>query len=258
MRWPVAGLGLLLAASACSGSAAGDPALPPPGARWDYQIGGAAPPGEGVGVVVRDRGDDPEPGVYSLCYVNAFQSQPGADVPDELLLRDAAGLPVEDPDWPGEYLFDVSTAERRDALLDHVGPWLDRCAEDGFDAVEADNLDSWTRSRGLLGEADAAATARLLVDRAHAAGLAIAQKNAAELAGADLGFDLAVTEDCAVHDECATYAAAFGVVLDVEYTDEGFAAACAAGVEGVSVVRRDLAVATPDDPGYVAEWCPAR
>jgi hypothetical protein len=225
---------------------------------WDYQIGGASPPDPQVGIVVRDRADEPAPGAYSVCYVNAFQSQPGADVPADLLLRDRSGAPVEDPGWPGEYLFDVSTAGSRDAVLDLVGPWIDGCADAGFDAVEADNLDSWTRSRGLLDAGDAAATARLLVHRAHAAGLAVAQKNAAELTGLDLGFDLAVTEDCAVYDECAGYARTYDVVLDVEYTDEGFAAGCAAGTEGVSVVRRDVAVSVPGTAGYVSEWCPAR
>ena len=100
--------------------------------------------------------------------------------------------------------------------------------------------------------------ARLLVDRAHTAGLAVAQKNGAELLDRDLGFDLAVTEDCAVYDECADYAAAYEVVLDVEYTAAGFARACAAAPAGVSVVRRDLAVSLPGTPGYVAEWCEAR
>ena len=124
--------------------------------------------------------------------------------------------------------------------------------------MEADDLDSWTRSEGRLDVDDAAAMALLLTGPAHAAGLAIAQKNAADLAGRDLGFDLAVTEDCAVYDECDAYAQVHDVVLDVEYTAEGFAAACAAGTDGVSVARRDLAVSAPGSDGYVAEWCPAR
>ena len=257
MRWPVPGLVLLLAVVGCAGPEP-DPGAPPEDLRWDYQIGGASDPGPGVGAVVRDRGDEPAAGVWSVCYVNAFQSQPGADVPADVLLRDGAGAPVEDPGWPGEYLFDVSTEARRDAVMAVVGPWLDGCAADGFDAVEADNLDSWTRSRGLLDAEDAAAMARLLVARVHASGLEIAQKNAVDLLGRDLGFDLAVTEDCAVYDECAAYAQAHDVVLDVEYTDEGFASACAAATAGVSVVRRDLAVSPPGAAGYVAEWCPER
>ena len=44
-------------------------------------------------MVVRDRDDEPVDGRYSICYVNAFQTQPGeSDAwPAELLLRDADG-----------------------------------------------------------------------------------------------------------------------------------------------------------------------
>jgi hypothetical protein len=240
----------------------GDEPGPPPdlgglpaGAHVDYQLGGAYPPADGVAGVVRDRTDDPADGLWSACYVNAFQTQPGsADWPEELLLHDAAGARVEDPDWPGEFLVDVSTDQRRRQVLDVVGPWIDGCAAAGFDAVEPDNLDSWLRSGGLLTRDDGAAMARLLVDRAHTQALTIAQKNAPELIGVDPGFDYAVTEDCGRYDECAAFTDAYAVVLDVEYTDQGFAAAC--DVPGLSVQRRDLDVVEPDDEGYVAEWCP--
>ena len=238
-----------------SGAPHGVPGLPA-GARVDYQLGGGYPPAEGVAGVVRDRTDSPAAGLWSACYVNAFQTQPGADDwPEDLLLHDAAGARVEDPDWPGEYLVDMSTPELRERVVGVVGPWIDGCAAAGFDAVEPDNLDSWTRSGGLLTADDAAATARLLVARAHAAGLVIAQKNAAELTGAGLALDYAVTEDCGQYDECAGYTDRYGTVLDVEYTDAGFDRAC--GLAGLSVQRRDLDVGLPGDTGYVAEWCPA-
>lgn len=246
---------------------AADPAAPagpglgplPAGAVVDYQLGGAYPPADGVAGVVRDRTDSPAADLWSACYVNAFQTQPGARWPEDLLLHDASGARVEDPDWPGEFLLDVSTAERREAVLAVVGPWFDGCADAGFDAVEPDNLDSWTRSEGLLTADDAAATARLLVARAHDAGLDVAQKNAPELTGEDLGFDYAVAEDCQLFEECTAYTDAYGgAVLEVEYTDEGFEEACRLRGSTVSVVRRDLGVARPDDPGYVAAWCPER
>jgi len=248
VRWDaVALLGLLLLPGCASGP---DVVLPPRVAGFDYQLGGAYPTAQGVGIVVRDREAPSDPALYSVCYVNAFQTQPGEDaVPGSLLLRGADGDRVEDPHRPGEFLVDISTEQRREALLRVVGGWIDGCAEDGFDAVEPDNLDSWTRSGGALDRADAVATARLLVERAHAAGLAIAQKNAVELAGEDLGFDFAITEDCAAFDECAVYAAAYDVVLDVEYGP------CERGPEHVRVLRRDLALTTPGTPGYVFEEC---
>ena len=258
---------LLVLLAGCGSPAAEPPPEPTPGgraaalaglpvgARVDYQLGAPYPPAAGVAGVVRDRTATPAAGLWSACYVNAFQTQPGSsDWPAELLLRGADGEPLEDPDWPGELLVDISTAEQRERALAVVGPWFDGCAAAGFTAVEPDNLDSWTRSDGLLDADDAAAMARALVDRAHAAGLAIGQKNATELTGADLGFDYAVTEDCGAFDECAAATAAYGTVLDVEYTDEGFTAAC--GTAGLSVQRRDLDVTAPGDPAYVAAWCP--
>ena len=40
-------------------------------------------------VVVRDSTDMPEPGLYSICYVNGFQTQPGAEWTVELLVDGA-------------------------------------------------------------------------------------------------------------------------------------------------------------------------
>ena len=74
----------------------------------------------------------------------------------------------------------------------------------------------------------------MYVQRAHDEGLAIGQKNAAEMAGAgrrELGFDFAVAEGCAAYGECAGYSEVYGEhVLQIEYTDNlptGFDAVCA-------------------------------
>ncbi|WP_208545075.1 endo alpha-1,4 polygalactosaminidase [Rathayibacter sp. VKM Ac-2760] len=254
---------LLLAGCAAT---VGQPEPPPAGARFDYQLGGAYPPADGTGLVVRDREAEPAPGVYSVCYVNAFQTQPGEEVEwearPELLLRDADGDPVTDPDWPDETLLDVSTEAKRQALLEVVVPWLDGCAESGFDAVEADNLDSATRSEGLLVDSDTAAFARDLVDAAHRAGLAIGQKNAAERAEEmhELGFDFAITEECELFEECGAYTDVYGErVYEIEYSDVDdaaavFARACARG-DGIGVLLRDRDLLTPEDDGYVSERC---
>ena len=106
-------------------------------------------------------------GVYNVCYVNGFQTQP-----DErrfwrrhhwnLVLKDGRGRPVVDEAW-GEWLLDVRTAAKRRDLAAIVGRWTRRCAADGFEAVEFDNLDSFTRSHRLLTRRQALAYARLLV-----------------------------------------------------------------------------------------------
>jgi hypothetical protein len=85
-----------------------------------------------------------------------------------------------------------------------VNRWIDGCADKGFDAVEPDNYDSYTRSDDLLTANDATAFITLLSRHAHARRLAIAQKNTVELAGLTkrTGLDFAVAEECGEYDEC--------------------------------------------------------
>ncbi|WP_432111886.1 endo alpha-1,4 polygalactosaminidase [Streptomyces sp. YPW6] len=261
----VAGAGLLVSCGAATDSApeAAPEVVPPTAnATFDYQIGGPYTPPSGVEAVSRDRGARPVEGLYNVCYVNAFQAQPDAlgwwekNHPD-LLLRDADGEPVDDEAW-GEAVLDTSTAGKRTRLAKIVGDWIDGCAASGFQAVEPDNLDSYERSDGLLTPADNTAFAKLLADRAHAAGLAIGQKNSTDLLGRrkEIGFDFAVVEECGRYDECAGYASAYeGRVFVVEYTAGAFDEACSSVGEGVSVVRRDLDVVPEGRPGYVFRTC---
>jgi len=235
--------------------------LPTANASFDYQIGGAYPPPSGVAIVSRDRGDAPAAGLYNICYVNGFQIQPGeaatwmAQHPD-LILQDAQGKPVIDADW-NEMLIDTSTAAKRDALLKVVGPWIDGCAANGFDAVEIDNLDSYGRSKGLLSEDANLAFMGALTARAHAVGLAAGQKNAAELVprAIALGTDFAVAEECNRYSECDTYKAAYAArVFVIEYRRQDFDKGCAAEPD-LSIVLRDVNVSKPGSSTYVFDGC---
>ena len=228
--------------------------LPPLGTDVDYQLGGAAQAPAHVGIVVRDRSAHPQPGRYNVCYVNGFQTQP-----DEksfwrrhwdLVLKDAGG-PVVDEVW-GEWLLDVRTPERRLALSRIIGRWVAGCAADGFDAVELDNLDSWSRSHGLIAPAQSKAFARLLVRRAHRVGLAAAQKNWAGWDGRTVGYDFAIAEECGRWHECGAYAQHYGRrVLAAEYRRSDFDRTCAGYGGRWAVVLRDLALT----PGGVNRWC---
>jgi len=254
---------LVLSASLSGCATSASIALPPAGAVPDYQLGGAYPPVDDVGIVGRDRSAAPAAGVYSICYVNAFQTQPGelGNWDDDLLLHDADG-PVIDPDWPDEVLLDTSTADRRERIAAAIQPWIAGCADAGFDAVEFDNLDSHTRSNGALTvEANLALAARL-VELAHRSGLAAGQKNAAEDAAVlhdRAGFDFAVAEECAAYGECAAYTDVYGEhVIDIEYVDDlprSFAQMCADDESPASMVLRDRDLLTPEDEGYVFETC---
>lgn len=249
-------------ATAYASAKPGAPAALPADAVPDYQLGGGYDPAPGVTVVARDSTDDPAPGLYSICYVNGFQTQPGAEWPDELLLHEASGALLVDPGWPDEHLFDLSTAANRDAVARMLVPTIEGCAADGFQAVEFDNLDSYTRSHDAFTLDDAVAFATQLVASAHAVGLAAGQKNTSELGqrGRDeIGFDFAVTEECHRFDECAAYTDVFGdQVIDIEYTDDlrgSFAEVCADPQTPHATVLRDRDLAPAGDPGHVDDNC---
>src|SRR5262249_23613487 len=154
--------------------------------------------------------------LYNICYVNGFQIQPGEESfwtsqHPELVLRDAKGQAVIDSDW-GETLIDVSTAEKRAAGAAGIGAWVSGCKDRGVHGGEIDNLDSYSRSSGLLSQADAVATIALFAAAAHAFGLPIAQKNSSELVPRrnEMGTDFAVAEECNRYSECDAYTRGYG------------------------------------------------
>ncbi len=259
-----------------SGSDDGADAVSPPpaNAAFDYQISGDYPLPKGVTVVSRDWfiGEPAPDPAYSICYVNAFQTQAdegGTNRPDahsnwpqDLVLNDLG----DDPNWGGEYVIDLSTAARREAAAEWVQQMIDGCAEKGFDAIEFDNLDSWTRFDGTplekrvpFGKPEALAYAKLLAERTHEAGLAAGQKNAADITPAQakqVGFDFAIAEECSRWDECDRYQKVYGdKVIEIEYRKKDFDKACATVGPEISVVYRDLQVSKPDAPKYVYDNC---
>jgi hypothetical protein len=122
--------------------------------------------------------------------------------------------------------------------------------------VEIDNLDSYSRSTGLLTENDNVAMIRLFADRAHAAGLAIAQKNSSELVGrrAEMGTDFVVAEECNRYAECDVYLGAYDRVLMIEYRRADFTTGCAAYASS-SIVLRDVNLVPMGSSGYVYDGC---
>ena len=242
------------------GATAGAPVLPPVNAKADYQLGGAYPPPAGVMVVSRERNEVPAAGLYNICYVNGFQIQPDeaamwtSQHPD-LILKDN-GTPVIDTAW-NEMLIDVSTAVKRDAVAAIVDGWIDGCKTAGFDAIEIDNLDSYSRSHALLTPDNNVAAMALFAAHAHASGLAIAQKNSTELVArkAELGTDFAVAEECDRYSECQAYRDGYGDhVIVIEYRRVDFTTGCTA-YPGLSIILRDLDLVTPANGAYVYDAC---
>jgi hypothetical protein len=255
----------IAAACAAPASAPAAVTLPPANGQFDYQIGGAYTPASSVAIVDRDRTAAPAAGKYNVCYVNAFQTQSDqvswwkANHKNLLLKRN--GSYVVDSAW-NEILLDTSTSAKRAKLASIVGGWIRGCRNAGYQAVEPDNLDSWSRSKKRLTKADNKAYASLLIRRAHAAGLAIAQKNTTELgaSGKAMGFDFAIAEECQAYSECGEYTGPYGNrVYEIEYTDNGGAenynAACAARGASISVIYRDRDVVAQGGPEYVYKQC---
>jgi len=242
------------------------PAPPPVNAKADYQLGGSYGLPAGVTVVSRDRTDRPATSAYNICYVNAYQSQPGElrwwRIHHPRLLLHEAGRLVRDEGWIGEVLLDTSTPAKRRGIATIMGRWFGHCARDGFDAVEPDNLDSHTRSHHLLTRRDNLRLAALLARHAHRHGLAIAQKNLADVSTAkrrQIGFDFAVAEECQVWHECGLYRRAYGRhVIEIEYTDNGRSAyrqACRDHGDRWSVMLRDRMLRRPSHEDYIYRSC---
>jgi len=249
-------------------------APPPADAGFDYQIGGDYALPDGVSVVSRDWFSGraaPDP-AYTVCYVNAFQTQAderGVNRPDE---RSSwpRGLVLarlgDDPHWGGEYLIDISTKKKRARAAAWVEQMVDGCADRGFDGVEFDNLDSWTRFNGTplkrkvpFGRADALAYAKLLARDSHERDLAVGQKNAAGITTREsgrVGFDFAVAEECGRYRECNRYTKVHGDhVIAIEYRRKDFRRTCEAVGDRISVVLRDRQVSRPGGDRYVYDSC---
>lgn len=236
-------------------------ALPPVNGKFDYQLGGAYTPPAGTVIVTRDRADAIAPSLYNICYVNGFQIQAGetswwmTNHPD-LMLRDSGGNLVIDTQW-NEVLIDVSTPAKRAEVAAIIGGWIDGCKASGFDAVEIDNLDSYSRSGGLLTQDDDVAAMGLFSAAAHTDGLAIAQKNAVEFVPrkAELGSDFVTAEECDRYSECDGYTAGYGDhVLIIEYRMQDFTTGCTA-YPNLSIVLRDVDLVPAGTTGYVYDAC---
>ncbi len=153
-----------------------------------------------------------------ICYVNVgawedFRSDKGA-FPESVLGKVYQGF--EDERW-----LDI---RQIDTLAPILGKRLDSCHDKGFDAVEADNVDGFEQDTGFpLTAADQLRFNRWVADQIHQRSMLAALKNdgtqAAELEPA---FDLVVTEDCVIGDNCEEYApfrTAGKLHLNAEYTD---------------------------------------
>jgi hypothetical protein len=270
MKTAAAVAALLLLVTSCSSEPDLPPReLPPAGGQLDYQLGGAYQPDVPVKIVVRDRSKIVDGRRYNICYLNALQTQPASSAEGgldwwrahhaDLLVKKPDGELAIDPRW-GEAILDISTDEKRARILEIQKKWIRDCKTSFYKGVEPDNLDSYTKAEGAFDLNATKEYMKAFVRYAHEQGLAVAQKNTAELGNAgrkEIGFDFAIAEDCQTRGECKSYADAFGNnFFQIEYTEEGFRKSCADRGGRVSVIRRDRNLVPYGHEDYVYEVCP--
>lgn len=201
----------------------GAPWRPAPGEAWQWQLDTPVDTSVDVPVYDIDGFENPAAVVERLyragrkvvCYLSVGSAEDfrpdAARFPAELLGRPNG--------WRGERWLDI---RRRDVLEPIMADRIKMCAGKGFDAVEADLVESYAEDTGFpITAGDQLAYNRMIANLAHSYGLSIGLKN-------DLGqarhlvryFDFAVNEECAEYGECARLApfvAAGKAVLHVEY-----------------------------------------
>ncbi|WP_417709301.1 endo alpha-1,4 polygalactosaminidase [Roseibium aggregatum] len=191
-------------------------------------------------------------GVRTICYVSIGTLEKGsADTrafPDDVL-----GKTYED--WPDERFLDV---RRLDILLPIMKARFEACKDQGFDAVEPDNMDVHDNDSGFPITADdvVAYVARLAVI-AHSLDLAIGQKNVPDLTADLIGhMDFLIAESCYQDKWCAdvgAYVREDKPIFDAEYTDRpiDFPEACkAAAQQNIAMILKDRDLTAP------VEFCP--
>lgn len=125
------------------------------------------------------------------------------------------------PEWPKERWLDIRQREK-------LRPWLnsriDRIISKGFDAIEPDNLDSYSNETGFdISINDTKLYCDFLIKLAHDKGLGIGQKNVPELSAEySKKFDWVLTEDAfdqKWENDVKPYITQNKPVFAVEYTD---------------------------------------
>ncbi|WP_254605371.1 endo alpha-1,4 polygalactosaminidase [Deinococcus sp. JMULE3] len=250
--------------------------LPPTGLMgWDWQIGASSdsavsvPAGaklidlDGFNTSAAKVAELKSKGYYTVCYINAGSWESyrpdAAKYPDYLKIQ-------QDPDWAGEYFLDVTDVFKSgSALAPILQARFKMCKDKGFDALEPDNLQNDENvSGGKITTQQQIDFNGWVADQAHAAGLAVFQKNGPDkiLLKDRTGkmmvekFDGILNEECQQYSECgplAEYTKRGKLALNVEYSTT---LNCATYTSlGVSAMKRDLGLVSPSMSGYKRQSC---
>ena len=189
--------------------------------RGPSTISSAAPyDTAGLAVVARDATADPPAGPTTSATSTAFRPSP-ATVTDWLATRlgVCCATPTANrssiPTGPTSTSSTRRPQPQRAQILDALGPVIDRLRGQGL-RRRRDRQPRHVHPLHRVARTRAGRDlelARSYVGLAHGRGLAIGQKNAAECDRRrphDVGFDFAVTEECAAFDECDAYRDVYG------------------------------------------------
>jgi len=243
---------------------------------WDWQIGASSDsaiglPGganlidlDGFTVSAGKVAALKSQGVYTVCYLDVGSYEPGrpdsAQYPSYLKLQ-------QDPDWPAEYFLDINDVFKDNSVLASIlTARMQMCKTKGFDAVEPDNLQNDENvSGGRITAQQQLDFNSWVADRAHAAGLAVFQKNGPDkiLQTDSSGkamvdkFDGILNEQCQEYGECAPlaeYTRRGKLALDVEYRKSPLNCTLMQ-VNGIVALRKDLGLVGQTMSGYLRESC---
>ncbi|UES57857.1 endo alpha-1,4 polygalactosaminidase [Roseibium aggregatum] len=186
-------------------------------------------------------------GVRTICYVSIGTLENTSEdfnaFPDDVL-----GKTYED--WPDERFLDI---RRLDVLLPIMKSRFEACRNEGFDAIEPDNMDVHDNDSGFpITADDVVAYVARLAAIAHSLELGIGQKNVPDLT-ADLinHMDFLIAESCFQDkwcDDVNAYVRAGKPIFDAEYTDRpiDFQEACEfAAQQNIAMILKNRDLTSP-------------
>jgi hypothetical protein len=231
-------LALVLGATACMAAVPGDSRAatpnapidwwkPPVNTSWQWQLGetpiDTSIDAQMIDIDLFDHSAEVVSALHAqgrkvVCYISVGSYEDwrpdAADFPESVLGKDYQG-------WPGEKWLDI---RQINLLAPMMRARLDLCKSKGFDAVEPDNMDSYTNDTGFPLTYDDQLTYNLwLATEAHQRGLSIGLKNNPDQVDDLLAeYDWALTESCFEQGWCEEMLPFIQVgkaVFAAEYTD---------------------------------------
>lgn len=218
---------------------------PGPGTTWQWQLSGTIDQSFNVQVYDIDMFDSSttlitqlhNAGRAVICYIDTAY-EPGR--PDSSQFT-AAVLGNGIDGWPGQKWVDIRSTVVRNIMSNRIA----QAASKGCDAVEMDDVDSYTNNPGFpLTAADQLDFNSFLATTAHANGLGIGLKNDLDqVSSLASKFDFAINEQCFEYDECdslTTFISQGKAVFGVEYDLTTSQFCSKANADQFSWLKKDL------------------